>query len=678
MRRGERLRACGRFLRRAETLAIVALTILLLLVYPVARDSGAFRAIEGRTLDWRFQARGAHVPAPEIVIVAIDEQTLAQTGRWPFSREWLARTVERLDSAGARTIVFDLLLTGAESSDPESPLGSPPQAPDGSSEAGGATDNDKALAAAIGRAGNVVVPYAFSFDRKVRRAGDLPPAVKVSSYRLVVKDQAAGNLLEPEVEGMLLPQMPFLAAGYPAHVSLFLEPDGTVRFAHPAMRFRDEYYPSVAIEAVRLFLGLDRNEAALHLARSVSLGKRRLPLDGLTGMVLNHAGPAGTFPRYSLADVATGKLKAGAFQGKLVLIGATATALGDRFLTPFSLRLPGVELVATMLDNVLAARPIKRGAAAEAWDIAAILAVGLLTLVLVGLKRAAAIGIAAFGLLAAWMAVTGYAFAVHLIWLNVTFPAILIIGAAAVAIAGRLVREPRLRARAERQRSTLSHYVSPLTSAGLAHADTMRGEGETTEAAVMFVDLVDYTQTSERMAVGRSAAMLRDFHEIVEREVSAFGGTIDKFMGDAAMAVFGVPVGTKADAANAIACARSLAETLRKRNEVAANVGSIPMSCGAGIHFGPVTLTELGGRMHRQITLTGDTVNIASRLEAMTREWGATIIASETVMAAAREAGAHEQVAGFELLPVRHIRGRSLPLKLWALGTAEEDAPAYP
>lgn len=669
-------RSTGRYFLRAESLVIAALVLCLLVLYPTVRDRGLLQVIEGHTLDWRFQLRGPQAPTPEIVIVAVDERTLAETGRWPFSREWLARTVDQLDAAGARTIVFDLLLTGSERRGLQPFFESPALFLRETRGERVTPSSDQALAYAIQRAGNVVVPYAFSFDPNTLNATELPPSARASAFRLVLEEGQTGNKQEPEADGMLLPQMPFLAAGYPAHVTVFLEPDGKVRFAHPAIRFGDDYYPSIAIEAARLYLGLDRDEVALRIGDSVNLGSRRLALDGSTSMALNYAGAAGIFPTHSLADVATGKVRAGAFHGKVVLIGATATALGDRFLSPFSLRVPGVELVATMLDNVLASRPLVRGARVEGWDMAAIIVVGLIGLGLPQLQRAAAIGLAAVGLLSAWAVFASYVFTAQAIWLNATFPAVLIILSAVIAIMGRTVRESRLRTQAERQQQTLAHYVSPLTSAGLARAGAIRGDGETTPAAVMFVDLVGYTQTSERLAEPRSAAMLRNFHELIESQAARFGGTIDKFMGDGAMVVFGVPGGRDTDAANAIACARGLVEALRHRNETEPKADPPSIQCGIGIHFGPVMLTELGGHMHRQITVTGDTVNVASRLEAMTREWGAVIIVSEAVLEAARAAGADEQTLGFEPLPVDHVRGRSAPLKLWAWGMTEPVKPA--
>ena len=670
MRVGAPSRAFGRHFLRVESLAIAALTLVLLLVYPAARDTGVFQLIEGQTLDWRFQARGARQPSDDIVIVAVDEATLSEAGRWPFPREWLARTIDVLETAGARVIVFDLLLTGAEG---ESALSNPALLV---ARSHSGASGDELLAEAIRRAGNVLVPYAFSFDPAAGTQPSLPQPVRNSAYRLVIQGGTEAPAAAAPAVGTLLPLTPFLEEGWPAHVTVLLEQDGKVRFAHPAIRFGDEYYPSLAVEAARLFLGLDRSAMALRTGRSLKLGERSLPLDGRMGMALNYAGPEGTFPQYSLADTASERVHPSAFRGKVVLVGATAEALGDRFQSPYSLQFPGVELVATMVDNVLTGRPLDRGVVVERWDLATILAAGFLSLGLPLLRRPLAVGIAAAGFLAGWAVLTGYMFTAHLVWLNATFPALLVLLGAGVTITGRTVRETRMRSQAERQQELLAHYVSPLTAAGLAEMDSVRGDGRQSAAAVMFVDLVGYTQTSEHLQETGTAAMLRRFHGLVEQQVSVFGGTIDKFMGDAAMVVFGLPAPSPRDAANAVACARSLAALLCEKQGTRAFPAASDIRCGIGIHFGPVILTELGGHAHRQITITGDTVNVASRLEGLTRDWGATIIVSEEVLDATRAAGEQALTEGFERLPVDTVRGRSRPVSLWAWRHAHREQPA--
>jgi len=182
----------------------------------------------------------------------------------------------------------------------------------------------------------------------------------------------------------------------------------------------------------------------------------------------------------------------------------------------------------------------------------------------------------------------------------------------------------------------------------------------------MFVDIVGYTHISERIGPPAVARLLRRFHGRIEQVAQAHGGVIDKFIGDAALVVFGASGGDVSDAANAIACARRIAEQIGDEEAETEDAGEPKATCGIGIDFGEVTIAEVGGSAHAEITVAGDTVNVASRLEALTREWSTTIIVTDAAFEAARAAGADEILEGFQELPVRKVRGRDQPVRLWA------------
>ena len=590
-----------RFLYRPETLIVLAATLVLILAYPTARDLGPFQAIERVSLDWRFRVRGPQDPGTEVIIAAIDDRTVAELGRWPFSRAWLARAVDAVVADGARTVVFDLLLVGPESRSAV-PAG---QANDGASGAqpqeADAGEADRALADAIGRAGNVIVPFAFVYEGREANATALPAAVEASAYRVVRSKPGRHAGSGPHPAGILAPLQSLLGAGRPAHVTVFLEPDGSLRFAHPAIRFGDGYYPSLAVEAARLFLGLEMDAVTLDTGVSVSVGDRLLPTDERLRLAINYAGPAGTFDSVALIDIVNGNVPAGRFRDKAVLIGATAAGLGDRFATPYSPGLPGVEVFANEIDNILGRGFLEASSRIRSLDLLAIAIGGLLAASLGVLRRPAATISAAVLLIAAWAALNFYGFAVQQSWFNFTFPALSILFGAAVVVAGRSVREGRLRGDAERRRETLSHYVSPLTAASLNRDGEPDASAGSQMAAVMFVDLVGFTRASETMAPAGTAQFLRRFHDLVERATNATHGVIDKFIGDGALVVFGVPAAGPVDAANAVACARRIASEVARWKEESGGSGTPAADCGIGIHFGPVTIAEVGGSVHAQI-----------------------------------------------------------------------------
>lgn len=645
---------------------VIVLALVLTGLYAVARHSGPFQIVEGHFLDWRFQIRGPERPSDAIAIVIIDDRTLDEIGRWPFSRRWLADTLDVLRQAGARTIALDLLLAGSTEDDRPA-VGTKPLVTAPNDAAGpDAIADDQLLADAIAKPPKAVVAYAFTFAPDATPSGALPEPIGRTALRIVQKSGDPGMVEPPEATGTLLPRERFLEAGTPAHVAVFYETDGKVRFAHPVVRYRETYYPSLPLEVARLYLGADRSAVAFRAGEAVSIGGHRHALESRQRLAINFLGPSASFPRYSLIDVASGRVDDAAFRDRIVLIGAAATGLGDRFATPFDAGLSGVELLANVTDNLLTSRLLRHDDLSVTLDLLAIALAAALTLALGLIQRPAAMLLAAVALAGGWAVITALAFAEFTLWLNFTFPLLALAGGTGIVTIGRNLRDRKLRFLAERQTQTLSHYVSPLTSVGLAGRAATPASPRDQTAAIMFVDLVGYTAASEQMPIEASTTLLQNFHELIEQLCSAHGGVVDKYIGDGAMLVFGIPTPDPLDAANAIRCAQALATAMSPTARQQPSGRSPPIACGCGIHYGTIQLVELGSRKHRQITVTGDTVNIASRLEALTRNWQAQLVVSGDVLAAARAAGQDDATIGFKRLPLDSVRGRREPIELWA------------
>ncbi len=640
---------------KVETLAVLALMLVLAATYLAARDIGPFQTLEGQTLDWRFQLRGPQAVSPDIAIVAIDDRTLAELGRWPFSRSWLAAAVNAIAEDGAGSIVFDLLLVGPEHSGGT-----------GGAVQAGLTGADRALAQAIGRAGNVVVPFAFVYDRGGANVSTMPEPLAEVAYPIVRADSARLSRRHGDPAGLLVPLGAFLDAGLPAHTTVFVEPDGSLRFAHPAIRYRESYYPSLPVEAVRRFLGVDRQSLSLDLGRGLQIGDRFFAAGADMALPINYAGPEGLYETWSLIDVARGHFAPGTFSRRLVLLGPNAAGLSDRFQTPYSPDLAGVEVFANVIDNFLNRNFLKRSSQIEWIDTLAIVFGGLLALSLRFLRRPAVALLAMLALMVAWSAASLYAFAAWQIWLNYVFPSLALVGGAMIVIAGLAARETRRRTAAEQQSETLSHYVSPLAISDLQEREGRTANNATLTAAVMFVDLVGFTHASEDLVPTQVAQLLRRFHGCVEQAAQDHGGIIDKYIGDAVLVVFGVPRGRLSDAPDAVACARRIVGELEDWKSEAAAGRAPGLTCGIGIDYGAVSIAELGGSAFAEVTVAGDTVNVASRLEALTRDWSTKIIISDAVFEAVRAGGGAELLEGFEELPVHKVRGRDRTLRLWA------------
>ncbi len=631
---------------------VLATVTLVALVYAVWHDASLFRGIEGRLLDWRFQLRGERQPGPETVIVEIDDASVAALGGWPLPRESLAAMVAALSADGAKVIAIDLLLVDAARTRGRRSISS-----------------DRELATALSRAGNVILPFAFTFDTAEANYRQVPAEIGEVAYKVVRRSAAQGAGLgdEPRPTGLLAPAKRFLRPSSPAQVNVFLEPDGALRQANPALSFGERYFPSLPVEALRMFLDQPRSGVALHLGEGVSIGDRFVPTDSQLRLPVNYYGPEGQFQHYVLTDVLEGRLPPGTFTGRIVMVGATALGVGDAFSTPFSQRLPGVEHFATLVDNMLHDRVLRRGDWTFALDILIIFACGLASLILLPI-RAPLVGVGVslalvFGILATNLLV----FSTAGLWLNLTFPLIAIVLSIAMLAVGSHLAAHQDRRLAEGERAELARFVSPLATGQLSQEVRTDPEGQGHHATVVFADLKGFTSLSENLSPGETMTVLRRFHRAVERSVLSNSGTIDKFVGDGAMAVFGVPSSDPAAAVNALRAVRQLIAEVEVLNDELDRQRLPTLDVRAGLHFGPVTLGVLGGNRQSQVTVTGDTVNIASRLESLTRNENAKIIASDAVIESARAMGGDAVVQDFHELPMQTIRGRRRPLGVWAL-----------
>lgn len=641
-------------------------------------ETDALRALELQTLDWRFRLRGPIVPGGETVVVTVDDASVARLGAWPVPRRAIAAAIRRLAEADAKVIALDLLLA-----EPQAPLPAnlrPPleaalaALPPGASAVRKALmalladpGPDGELAAAIAAAGRVIVPYAFVTEPGQANLSEAPAWLKATAFRVRMASGAGDGEPAPLAPtGLLAPVPALAAAGLSAgHVSLALDSDGSLRAELPVVAYRGEIYPSLPVEAARVFLGVGRERMALDGERAVRIGEWHLPLDQSWRHLIDHYGPEGTIPTYALADLLGGRVPPRALAGRIVVVGASAAGAGDRFVTPFAARLPGAEFLAVTIDNILHSRALLRTEAVRGLDIVAILGLALVVAFFAG-RRSPLISLAAISmLLFGWWATIQLAFASGGLWLAALTPSAATLGAGVGVEAIRLAEERRRRRRSERQRANLARYFAPPVVERLAASDAPAALDRTQEAAVTFVDLVGFTRLAESMSPADAMATLRAFHTEVERAVFAHGGMLDKFIGDGALACFGVPEPTPAAAADALRAALDLLEALAR--PIATQAGEARLSAAIGIHHGPVLMGDIGGATQFQFTVVGDTVNVASRLEALTRQHGTALIVSGAALEAARPWLDPALLARLEPLPGLRLKGRDGAIDAWRL-----------
>jgi len=225
-------------------------------------------------------------------------------------------------------------------------------------------------------------------------------------------------------------------------------------------------------------------------------------------------------------------------------------------------------------------------------------------------------------------------------------------------------------AQAERERANLSRYFSQNMVDELARADEPLGPTRRQEVAVLFADIVGFTSWSADHTPEEVIEMLRDFHGRMERVIFEHGGTIDKYIGDAVMATFGTPRPSRSDATNALRAAHAMVAAVEEWNEHRRQSGGDDIRVGIGAHYGAVVLGDIGGDQRLEFAVLGDTVNVASRLERLTRALSAVAVLSDDLVRAARREGAEVEplMSGLRYLEQQTLRGRAEHSNIWVLG----------
>jgi adenylate cyclase len=228
----------------------------------------------------------------------------------------------------------------------------------------------------------------------------------------------------------------------------------------------------------------------------------------------------------------------------------------------------------------------------------------------------------------------------------------------------------RQRDEAQRMRTNLARYFSPNLVDILALQDEPLGPVRRQNVAVLFADIVGFTGLAETMEPEAVMETLREYHRRMSQQIFTCGGTLEKFIGDAMLATFGVPHPGERDAANALRCAELMLAALAGWNDERRAADLAPIRMGIGLNYGPVVLGDLGGEHGMSFTVIGDTVNTASRLQDLTRVLETMLVAGDAVVRSA-EAASDDTVAGIlqRLRPAgeRQLRGRSGAVTVWTL-----------
>ncbi len=611
----------------------------------------------------------AEAGAP-VAVVDIDEASIAKLGQWPWPRTTLAQLVDRLGQAGAATVAFDIVFPEADRTSMAAQADLLRQAgAEVTLPASGAVSNDAIFAKAIAR-NNVTLGIAISNET----SAPLPPpkggfafgGADPKTY-LPAFSGGVGNIPEITASAQGIGSFSFPTAA-----------DGVVRTVPLVFSAQGNLYPSLGLEALRVAQGAgsfvvrstgasgeaDTGQAAMVALRDGALD---VPTGPMGDFWIYYSGLA-SMPTVPAADVLAGDMAAlsAAVGGRIVLVGTSAVGLRDIVSVPMGYSVPGVKVHAEIIDQVVGQTFLTRPDWAPGAELAAAALLGAILLFFAGRTGALVTSGVALVLIALAFVASWWAFSGQRLLLDPLLPGL------AVAL-GFLVTTPILLLMSDRERAfvrgAFGRYLSPtLVERLAANPQALALGGEERELTVLFSDIRGFTSMSEKMNPTELTALLNGFLTPMTDILLASEGTIDKYMGDAIMCFWNAPLDITEHERKACLAALRMVASLEELNRGREKL----LKVGIGLNSAPCCVGNLGSAQRFSYSAIGDGVNLASRVEGLTKGYGVSILVTDSTRAAAGT------LAFLEVDLVRVV-GRAEPVPIHTLlgDDAFAETPAF-
>ena len=612
-------------------IAVVAAFLALILSY-----LPAFETLEFKTYDTRFGLRGElDTEADNIVVVGIDDESFAGLGKWPFPRVYFAHAIKNLRLAGARLVILDVEFTEP---DPDNPR------------------QDRVLAETVRRAGNVILAGKWVTEFAVN---DITYSYPLPPMEALQETRAPWGLVnvDEDIDGFVRRYLLFQGNSNSVYLSLSVLAYGLLS------RTANGHDGRVQLEADGHFV----------------VGNRRVPKIDYNSMLINFRGPAGTFPTYSFSEIIDDESlqllgdedtdvfemhkELGTFKGKIVFIGATAEELQDTKFAPFfgyrgrQRKLPGVEVHANALSTLMRGDFIRREPYALTL-LMILLGAALATVATKWLKPFRGL-FAVLGVLLLYFIWGVFAFIHFHLWVQIAAPFLAI----ALSYVGNVVHQTLTEQRERiRIKKTWEHFMSHnVIEAMLKSGKMPKFGGERRELTVLFSDIRGFTTFSERHSSREVVAQLHEYLTAMVDIIFKYGGTLDKFVGDEIMALYGAPYYYRNHAENACKTALEMVARLRYLQRKWSARKKDYFQIGIGINTGKVIVGNLGSSQLFDYTVIGDDVNLGARLEGANKQYGTTIIISESTYRAVRKKAVVRE------LDLVRVKGKKKPVRIFEL-----------
>ncbi len=614
--------------------------LFVVLIFGGTLFSDILNSFENQTLDWRFQYRERFkqgtAPIEDIVIVDIDERSLDKYGQFPWPRGYYADVLDILSDDGVLGVAFDVQFFD--------------EAPD--------SMGDRRFVEAVGKAGNVVNAVALYPEDK----DNFRYTMNTNPYaRFIPKTGGMEDISPVEFDLVEGPSMELASASASlGFVNFISDDDGVVRKMPLILKAANDYFVSLPIALINATLFGDTAQSVVYNdGEIVPIRGFEAPVDKDGILTINFLGPPGSFRYVSFYDVKEGRLPKGFFEGKFVFIGTSAKGLADLKAVPLSSVFPGVELHATVMYDILTDNYLR--------NVNPILFLALLIIItlLFGFliyRLSAFKGFMLFILfLPGCFAFIVFVFIKYSIIVEMVKPTFSLSLTYIFAIVHRYFGEEQEKIK---YKGILQHYVAPTVVKQVVNdIDGLKLGGESRELTLLFSDIEGFTGISEKLSPQQLVTLLNEYTTAQTNAVFEYYGTLDKYIGDAIVVIFGAPE-IREDINYAEAACRAALKIRENDNIISRkfqhlSIGEIKTRIG--VNTGEAVVGNMGSDVRFAYTAIGDSVNLASRLEGLNKEYGTRIIISETT----RKYTSKKFITR-ELDLVR-VKGRKQPVRIYEL-----------
>lgn len=667
-------------------LAITLFVMVLFLINTILPTGSFLNLMDKKWVDYIMRDRGVQPHSTEVAIATIDTKSVDKYGRWPWPRSRMAELVRVLnDHYKVSAIGFDIVF-----SEPEENSGlriteqyqkefarlnlegrNAREFLDVLRRAKEELDGDSKFGRELARTKNIVLGYFFfaggadlkhiseqeRLESARRIAGSEVSLIQGSITPGVIP---VGAMAESNIEKI------YRGGTYSGFFNMNPDPeDGTVRRVHLLMQYGDNIYPSLDLQLLRMYYKSDTISVVTDengFIAAINLGQKTIfpQFDG--SILLNYKGPIATFPHYSIYDIIEHQVPVEKLRDKIVLVGATEVGIYDLRTTPVAVAYPGVEVHATLIDNILRDDYFKFDLTNDLLTAALILALGLFLGFTLPHLRGVYGAVLSGAILMVYLLIHRWMVNNLLTWTSFIYVAMVVaLVWGGVTLFRFLVTDKDKRF----IKSAFQQYLAPeVINQLMDNPERLKLGGERQVVTAFFSDVKGFSTISEKLDPEALVNLMQEYLTEMSNIVMKHGGTIDKYIGDAIVAFFGAPVHFEDHPVKAVLASLEMQQRLEEMRQTWRQEGrpeDMMLYQRIGLNTGPMVVGNMGSQSRFNYTMMGNSVNLAARLEGANKFYGTYSMCTEYTQEAAKD------VVEFRELDSIAVKGLSKPVRVFEL-----------